>query len=216
MKAPTPGRVKTRLLRCLSPEEASQLYQRLVRDTLRVATRLSGIHVVVAYAADAQYPTLRWISRPYATIPQRGRDLGERLSRAFAWAFAHGARRVVVMGSDAPDLSARWIRQAFRALAAHDVVVGPTLDGGYHLIGLNEPRPAYFRHIPWSTARVCSTTLARIARRGDRVFCLTPIFDLDIPRDLKRYARQLHADPARLRRSLTARYLLRLGCVRRT
>ena len=167
VKAPSPGEVKTRLAPALSADEAADVYRCLVRDTLAVVRRLRGVQVVVAYSGNTAFPTLAWLrdGRPLASgrllwgfkpqvIPQQGRTLGDRLIHAFGWAFSKGARRVVAVGSDAPELSASWVRQAFRELHHRPVVLGPTSDGGYQLIGLDAPYPALFVDMPWSSAQL--------------------------------------------------------------
>jgi len=204
VKAPTPGAVKTRLRPMLSTAQASELYRCLVRDTLDVARSLRGVEVAVAYAADARHSDLAWLDPAQPMRLQAGRSLGERLARAFRQAFADGARRVVVVGSDAPDLTTPWLRQAFRALARCDVVLGPTQDGGYQLIGLRRPMPSLFASMPWSTPRLLDRTLERLRRLRLDVRLLESIADLDTPADLHRYL--THAN-LRRRNTHTARYL---------
>jgi len=207
VKAPSPGAVKTRLLPGWSPAEAAGLYQALVRDTLEAVRPLREIHVVVAYAPDAGFPDLGWLDGSLALVPQEGRTLGERLTHGFAWAFRQGARRVAALGSDAPELSGAWVRQAFEELRQADVVVGPTRDGGYHLIGLSRPQPALFAGMPWSSPRLLARTLEQVARLGLRLRCVDPIDDLDTPEDVERYLRGTGRRPA----THTARYLLSRG-----
>ena len=204
VKAPSPGAVKTRLLPAWSPAEAAGLYQALVRDTLEAVQPLREVRVVVAYAPDAGFPDLGWLDGSLALVHQEGRTLGERLTHGFAWAFRQGARRVTALGSDAPDLSGAWVRQAFGELQHADVVVGPTRDGGYHLIGLSRPQPALFSDMPWSSPRLLARTLEQIARLGLRLRCVEPVADLDTPEDLERYLNGLTRSPS----THTARYLL--------
>ena len=207
VKAPAPGQVKTRLRPWLSPDQAAQLYRCLAQDTLAAATRVQGVRVALAYAANAAFPDCAWLDAKAPVVLQEGADLGERLTRAFRWAFRRKAQRVVIIGSDAPHLSARWLAQAFRALGRADVVLGPTTDGGYHLIGLNEANPALFAGMPWSTSRLLANTLGRIEQLRARVHCLRPIADLDTPKDVRRYAAGLNGRRARTH---TARYLATL------
>lgn len=202
VKAPTPGAVKTRLLPLLSAAEAAQLYRGLVVDTLKVAKRLRNIHVVVAYAADRTFPDLAWLDAKPPMLFQHGRTLGERLSQAFEWAFEQGARHVVALGSDAPDLSTRWVGQSFQALTRCDVVVGPTTDGGYQLIGLTRPHPELFVDMPWSSPRLFGQTLDRIGRLNLSVRCLDLVADLDTPEDVHRYLAQRSRGRGQTRRYL--------------
>ncbi len=119
--------------------------------------------------------------------PQCGATLGERLMQATAAAFADGAQRVIVIGSDAPWLSAADILDAFAALDRADVVMGPAEDGGYYLIGLSRHTPALFEGIAWSTSAVYAQTTA-IARALDlRLHELPRGYDIDRPEDLDRF-----------------------------
>lgn len=187
VKAPSPGRVKTRLLPVLSAEEAASAYRWMVRDTLDVVARLPAVHTVVTYAPDRQFPDLTWLDRSLHMVVQHGSTLGERLTHAFAWAFARGARRAIVLGSDAPDLSTEWVHEALDALGGHDVVIGPTTDGGYHLIGLTRPQPELFLNIPWSSPHVLAATRAQIDRLHLTVHQLLPVSDVDTPQDMRRH-----------------------------
>jgi rSAM/selenodomain-associated transferase 1 len=207
VKAPIPGAVKTRLLPALSAEEACRLYQCLARDTLEAVKRLRAVRIALAYAGNRRFPDCSWLSREAPMFRQRGDELGKRLIQAFRWAFQRKARRVVVVGSDAPDLSSSWIRLAFQHLRRCDVVVGPTSDGGYQLIGLAQPHPELFVGMPWSSDRLLRQTLDRSRRLRLTVRCLEPISDLDTPQDLRRYVEQ---GGWRRRRSRTARYVARL------
>ena len=204
VKAPVPGRVKTRLLELMSPEQACELYRCLVQDTLVAARAVADVRLVVAYAADEAAPDLSWLGAAYPMLAQQGATLGARLARAFDEAFASGAARVAIIGSDAPELSAAWISQAFEALAMHDVVLGPTADGGYHLIALTRRHPELFVGMPWSTPRLLKRTMVQAKSSQLRVHLLEPIDDLDTPDDVWRYRSR-----ARERRGLsaTARYV---------
>jgi len=148
---------------------------------------------------------LRWLEVDVPMMLQEGATLGERLTRAFAQAFAQHPTPVIALGSDAPELTADWICEAVAALSRHDVVVGPTHDGGYHLIGLTRQQPALFHNMPWSQPGLLSATLAEAARLGLSYHCLDLIHDLDTPEDLQRYlARIDEATP-----TATAQYLQR-------
>lgn len=188
VKAPSPGQVKTRLVPVLSPPQACRLYRCLAQDTLATARQLRGVQVVLAYAANKPFPDCAWLDAKLPVILQDGRGLGERLTQAFRWAFSRQASRVVAIGSDAPQLSAAWLQRAFDALEHAEVVLGPTVDGGYHLIGLQAPMPALFMDMPWSTNRLLAQTLERIAELHLTSRCLSAIRDLDTPEDLRYFA----------------------------
>src|SRR5262249_24760372 len=128
--------------------------------------------------------------------PQGPGDLGERLSRAFRDAFASGARRVVVIGSDCPDVTPADIHAAWAALEAHDVVLGPAIDGGYWLIGLQALHEPLFRGVRWSTSTVLTQTLALCHQQGLRVHRLRELSDVDTEEDWRRFL--ANAEPTRM------------------
>ena len=118
--------------------------------------------------------------------PQRGRDLGARLSRAFFDAFESGARRVIAIGTDCPWMGTARVRLAFEMLNKADVVLGPAADGGYYLIGARKHLPIIFAGIPWGSGFVLQRTLLAIRSGRIRLRLLRRDFDLDRPQDLER------------------------------
>ncbi len=187
-KAPVPGKVKTRLLPSLSPEEAALLAEKLLKETVNSVVRnLPGVHPVVAVAPPEGIPHVRsLLNVPISLIPQPEGDLGNRLSILFEQAFASGAAGVMALGTDHPNLPAAYLRQAAVLLRSGGdrVVLGPTEDGGYYLIGLNRPHPELFEGIPWSTPEVFKITLERARRIGLEPYLLPRWFDIDRPEDL--------------------------------
>ena len=184
-KTPQPGAVKTRLCPPLTPGLAADLYRAFLRDTLALGAGLADTTVGVVYPPTADDRALRALLPPGAVAwAQQGQGLGAGLSGAFARAFAEGYRRVVVMSSDSPTLPAAVLAEAFAALDRHDVALGPTHDGGYYLIGLNEPQPRLFEEIAWSTAVVYRQTRERAAERALRVHATAPWPDVDTVADL--------------------------------
>jgi uncharacterized protein len=187
VKAPIPGRVKTRLGAAIGAAGAATLYQRLGRRVVG-AVAGSGYRTTVWFTPAGRGRYVReWLAGtgPVAFRPQHGVGLGARLIHAFAREFAAGARRVVIVGSDCPQVDRRVIRSAFTALDRYDVVLGPALDGGYYLIGLSAPRPALFRAIAWSTAAVARETRARAGALGLSCRVLRPLRDVDTVRDAR-------------------------------
>lgn len=186
VRAPRPGQVKTRLARALGPTAACAAYRALVESLLR---RLAGLpNVVLRFTPDdARAEIAAWLAPGWRAAAQGAGDLGARLQTAFAAAFDAGARRVVVIGSDCPDVTEADVRQAWRALREHDVVVGPAHDGGYWLIGLRAPRPELFAGVAWSTSRVLEQTLALARARGLRVHRLRALRDVDTAGDWRAF-----------------------------
>jgi rSAM/selenodomain-associated transferase 1 len=117
----------------------------------------------------------------------RWRRFGERLDRAFTEAFGTGARRVVVIGSDCPEIASDDIEKAWAALREFDLVLGPATDGGYWLLGLRAPQPQLFRGIPWSSATVLNETLARARPTGLSVHLLRELSDIDTVEDWRTF-----------------------------
>lgn len=187
LKAPMAGHVKTRLAADIGPKAACEIYQACVGLTLE---RLASWHGRTTLCLD-QPPRLpqakAWLGDDWMLRPQQGQDLGERLAHATHTAFQDGASRVVVIGTDSPWISPSDIEQAFAALEQSDVVLGPTDDGGYYLIGLVRPSPGLFEGISWSTPQVCAQTQARAAALGLRISVLPRRYDLDVREDVKRF-----------------------------
>src|SRR5919198_2561404 len=189
VKAPIPGRVKTRLAEDIGPSGAAEVYWRIGRQVVSGTTG-SGYQTTVWFTPAAEGAFVReWLDGAgggrVAFRPQAGADLGDRLANAFVSEFAAGARRVVMIGSDCPGVNRGIIQQAFNALGAHDVVLGPALDGGYYLIGLAAPQPGLFRGIAWSTAAVARQTRARAAGMGLTCRLVRPLRDVDTGRDAR-------------------------------
>lgn len=180
VKAPAPGRVKTRLCPPFTPEIAASLYRAFAADSLAAAEAAVGVKAVVAYEAHEDWPDPSWLKTPAPEwFPQEGADLGRRLAAATGKAFVDGADRVVVIGSDSPHLPPNRIEEAFARLTAAPLVLGPAKDGGYYLIGLREPAPSLFDDIPWSGPEVLKATLARAAELHWSPHLLDELEDVD-------------------------------------
>ena len=136
---------------------------------------------------DAEAEVRHWLRLEWTLAPQGIGDLGARLHRAFESARATGAERVVVIGSDCPDVSVADIEAAWEALQSHEVVLGPARDGGYWLVGLNAPRANLFEGIAWSTDTVFAETVARCRNAGLRVRLLRQLDDIDTEEDWRRF-----------------------------
>lgn len=191
-KAPAPGQVKTRLCPPLTPDEAATLHGSFVLDTLeRTKTAVTKLKLPMdRYLACAPSSTLAFFKimeerQTVRLIDQEGDDLGMRMSRVFETMFLRGYQHVIGVGTDVPSLPLDRYKQALADLDKHDVVLGPALDGGYYLIGLNKPAPALFEEIPWSTDRVLAMTRQKADTLGLSI-CLLPEWrDVDTIDDLK-------------------------------
>lgn len=186
-KVPIAGRVKTRLARDIGAAEATALYRRLGRQVL-AATAGPGYRTTVWFTPPSGRDAVRtWLDGlgAAAFYAQAGGNLGTRLVHAFGRSFADGNGAVVIIGTDSPGVNRRIVAAAFRALSAHDLVLGPSLDGGYYLIGLSAPHPALFRSIPWSTKDVLRATEARAQALGLNFRLLAPLRDVDSVADAR-------------------------------
>ncbi|TLY46340.1 MAG: glycosyltransferase [Nitrospirae bacterium] len=188
-KAPIPGEVKTRLCPPLDPDEAASLHGTLVLDTVERAKGLAGASLYVAGAPDLAHPFFKVLEGRYGAklLAQRGPDLGARMKWAMQDAFEQGAEDVLLTGTDLPTLPRARLQQALTLIKKHDVVLGPTADGGYYLIGLRKMVPALFEGIAWSTAEVFADTKKKIEDAGLSLGLLPECRDLDTLEDLKAF-----------------------------
>lgn len=196
-KAPRAGVAKTRLAAApeLGPDGAARLAAALLDDTLATArgfVRAGGEReLVLAFAPDEERAWFASAAPDARLLGQGAGTLSPRLVRATRDAFDRGAHRVVVVGTDAPELSVNDLERAFEALARRAVVLGPSADGGYWLVGLARPCDALFEDVPWSTERVLASTRARAAELGLEVELQDLHFDVDEPADLAHAKRWL-------------------------
>lgn len=186
-KAPRPGHVKTRLRPLLGPHGCAALQAQLLRHTVATA-HATRRRVVVAFdPPDAREEIRELIDDQGAVelVSQCGRHLGERMTSAAEDALPDGGT-LVVIGTDAPTLTADLLTRAFAALdTGSSAVIGPALDGGYYLLGLHWPAPHAFAIDPalWSGDQVAEATMARLRRLPGRVAQLPRLRDLDTPQD---------------------------------
>lgn len=188
-KLPVPGRVKTRLTPPLTPEEAAELYRCMLLDTLAKVRSLPQVQRFLFFQDEpAAFPYFQGIAPDFVLLPQQGCDLGARMAGAFREILSRGHQRVVIVGTDAPDLPVDYLHQAFRALAEEsvDVVFGPSADGGYYLLALKAVPDCLFAGIAWSTGTVLAESLTRAEEAGLRVRLLPEWHDVDTPTDLLR------------------------------
>ena len=167
VRAPELGRLKTRLAADAGDRRALSIYRALAEHTLDVARRVADCRLVVHYApAGAASVMTRWLGSDIELRAQQEGDLGERLAGAIDDALIHGARSVVVVGTDCPGVTVELVERAFTELERHDVVLGPAIDGGYYMIGVRKAHSTLFLGIPWSTGETLSATLSA-ARAAD-------------------------------------------------
>ena len=182
LKAPRPGTVKTRIAQTAGAGRACAIYLELIKAVLSGIGSLKQVEL--RFAPDDAAAEIRpWLRPDWTARPQGEGDLGVRLTGAFTSAFASGAERVVIIGSDCPEVKAADIRTAWRELKTHDLVVGPAVDGGYWLIGLRAPQAEVFHNITWSSDQVLAQTLAQAKLQGLRIQLLRILADIDAEED---------------------------------
>lgn len=189
-RLPQPGNTKTRMIPALGPEGAADLQRQMTRRTLATVDRTAAsiaCESEVRYTGGTREQMADVFGSSRCYVPQGEGDLGGRLQRAFANAFTDGMHRVVCIGSDCPSISHDLLSEALGRLADHDLVIGPATDGGYYLIGMNQPHPDLFNGVDWGTESVLAQTLARAESLGLRVHQLAELPDVDEPADLEHW-----------------------------
>jgi len=190
-KQPEPGRVKTRMVPPLSPQQASDLYFEMLQDVLfasgRIAVEIGLAPILAVHPPHAVSALARSAPTEFQVVPQRGADLGARMEWAIREAAASGADRTLLRGSDSPILDFEQIEAALASLDDFDLVISPDLGSGYNLLGVRKPAPGLFDH-PMSTRTVLEDTLANAAALGLRAEVQRASFDLDTASDLGRLA----------------------------
>jgi len=185
--------VKSRLHESLGEKRATELYRCFLLDRLDAVAALRAITGVVAFTPPEAEALMRALAPPTLRLmPQRGVDLGQRLSNLLTDLLDRGHAGAIAVDSDSPTLPMAYVAETATLLssARSDVVLGPCEDGGYYLVGLRSPQPALFEGIPWSTDAVFAMTLDKARARGLSVHILPRWFDVDTEADLRR----LHAD----------------------
>jgi len=199
VKAPRPGEAKTRLAASLGAARAAALYRCFLGDLVARAGTWPAVDLFLAYTPAEAAEELSTLLAPWKDrfrfFPQQGPDLGQRLRHACAELFGRGYQRVVFLGSDSPDLPDEMIREGFLRLETSDVVLGPTTDGGYYLIGTKALHPALFEGIAWSTPQVFAQTIARAEEVGLSVDILPQWYDVDTAADLHSLRARLRTQP---------------------
>ena len=190
VRAPRPGKVKTRLARTLGDERAAEFYRLCTDNTLTEINRLPReVERYIFFAESVNsYEMDRLTALGFKVAVQEGKNLGERLDNAFRRVFENGARKVVIVASDVPDLSAKVMKEAIDGLDNSDVVIGPCYDGGYYLIGMKELHKELLTGISWGTDCVYRQTLDSAKSNGLTILQMPILIDVDTEADLRRWS----------------------------
>jgi rSAM/selenodomain-associated transferase 1 len=200
-KAPRLGEVKTRLAPSLSLKAVTAFYCCLLDDTLRLAQSLGDVEVAIMCPNSDVNELARLANNEASVVAQKGEGLAAALTSVFAH-FAEGhQRRIIAFNSDSPHLPRSVLEHAFESLAAHDVVVGPTHDGGYYLIGAKASHPTLFAGDGMGTSSALERLLSRARALELSVGFAAPFYDIDVADDLTRLAEELRLAPARAPRT---------------
>jgi len=204
-KAPRPGVVKTRLVPSLSPADVTTFYRCLLQDTLMLANSLADVDVAIM-CPDSDVNELQQLAGNKANVvPQKGEGLAAGLTSVFSYFTKDGPRRVVAFNSDSPHLPPTVLEGAFETLAAQELVVGPTHDGGYYLVGAKDSHPTLFANDGMGTSSALERLLARARTLHLSVGFAAPFYDIDVVDDLTRLTAELCLAPERAPR--TAQWL---------
>jgi len=200
-KAPRPGMVKTRLAESFPTEAITELYRCLLFDTIALARSLDDVDVaIMCPAADVEELT-RTAGEYVHVVAQTGDGLAAGLTSVFAKFASVGHRRVIAFNSDSPHLPASALKRAFEALATCDLVIGPTHDGGYYLVGATAFYPRLFTNDSMGTKNALQALVAQGQSLGLVSRLMDPFYDIDVAADLSRLAAELPLDPAKAPRT---------------
>jgi len=183
---PIPGKTKTRLIPLLGAFGAADLQCRLAEKTLKTAQKAASfnpIDIGIHFDGGNINKMEQWLGSGLNYDYQGKGDIGDRMLRSFEDVFKKGFKKAVLIGTDIPDLDLEHIKKAFHALEKNDLVLGPSTDGGYWLIGLNRPVDI-FKNIDWSTSKVLNQTLSRAKELRIKTRLINTLVDIDTVEDL--------------------------------
>jgi rSAM/selenodomain-associated transferase 1 len=205
-KAPRPGAVKTRLAQSLSLEAVTAFYCCLLDDTVALARSLGDVEVAIMCPASDVNQLAQMAGNHVSVVAQKGEGLAAGLTSVFAH-FAPDSPgqdrqpRTIAFNSDSPHLPRAVLEDAFETLAAHDLVVGPTHDGGYYLVGAKSSHPTLFASDGMGTTSALERLLSHTRALRLSVGFAPPFYDIDLVDDLTRLADELRLEPARAPRT---------------
>jgi rSAM/selenodomain-associated transferase 1 len=187
-KVPVAGQVKTRLVPALTAEEAAEFYRSLLVDQLNQLQQLDTADCYLAFAPDDARELMEQLAPPcFQLLPQQGEDLGARMQGVFSALFALGHSHLLLIGSDLPPVPMSFFEEAYAFLQSADkrVVLGPSRDGGFYLVGCNQPTAEMFSGMTWSHGAVLAQTRSKLASLQIDTHLLPTWFDVDTPDDLR-------------------------------
>jgi uncharacterized protein len=204
-KAPRPGTVKTRLAPSLPFQAATEFYRCLLDDTLALARSLGDVEVAIMCPHSDVNELAQSADNQATVVAQKGEGLAAGLTSVFAHFSQDHPRRIIAFNSDSPHLPRSVLEDAFETLTANDLVVGPTHDGGYYLVGAKTPHPALFAGDGMSTSSALEILLSRARCLALSVGFAPSFYDIDVADDLTRLSDELRLAPTKAPR--TAQWL---------
>lgn len=181
---PELGKVKTRLAKTIGDKSALIIYTFLLNHTEKTIRNID-CDKAIYYSSSIEHNDI-WDNTIYQKHLQQGNNLGEKIQSAFDEAFFKGYKKAVIIGSDLLDLKPKHIKDVFKKLDNHDVVIGPALDGGYYLLGMKTLNPLIFENKKWGTSTVFRDTMENL--QDVDVHLLEKLNDIDTYEDLKEFS----------------------------
>ena len=205
-KAPRLGAVKTRLAKSLPLPAVTELYRCFLNDTIALAQALDDVEVAIMCPASDVEDLSQAVAKIVRVVPQTGAGLAAALASVFTHFSDIGRHRIIAFNSDSPHLPLSVLETAFDLLATCDLVVGPTYDGGYYLVGATASHPGLFATDGMGTANALKALLKRASKLDLSVRVMDPFYDIDVAADLNQLADELQSMPGKAPR--TAAWLL--------
>ena len=200
-KAPRPGEVKTRLAPSLSPRAVTAFYCCLLDDTLALARSLPHVEVAIMCPDSDVHDLVPLAGTEVCVVAQKGEGLAAGLTSVFAHFSENRQRRIIAFNSDSPHLPRSVLEDAFQTLAANDLVLGPTYDGGYYLVGAKASHPTLFANDGMGTNSALERVLSHARVLDLSVSFTAPFYDIDVADDLTRLAAELRLAPEKAPRT---------------
>ncbi|WP_297406343.1 TIGR04282 family arsenosugar biosynthesis glycosyltransferase [uncultured Cetobacterium sp.] len=192
-RIPVPNKTKTRLLTILTPQECAHIHMAFLKDIIKTCSNIENTDLYIFYGNEGPLNIIDNLLKDNIKVfPQKGIDLGEKMKNIFSELFQKGYTKVVLMGADIPEVKKEDIDNAFLKLQNKDIVFGPTLDGGYYLVGMNKLYPLIFNsNIKWGTPEVFQETINSIRESGLKVDTISTHEDIDTKEDLLSFNKRI-------------------------
>jgi len=189
-KYPADGKVKTRLSETLGVEFAVRFYKAMAEHIFQVCHKLpkDKYDIYLFYdSSDRSESVKRWVPSDFSVHLQEGSDLGEKMKAAFNRIFEKGYKKVTIIGTDCPELNTKILLKSFEEISDNNIIIGPSADGGYYLMGMNEFHPFLFEDIEWSSTKVLTDTINKVKENDLHLTMLPGMIDIDTEKDLRQW-----------------------------